>query len=272
MSSHVLLAVCDSAGSDPSIGVVEATVAAMLLPANVTPDASLELSVAAQLSALTAANVATLYLRTGSAAGPAVLSFTISAAGAVVQAAGTMPAPSAITALYLTGKITTGAGTASVAAATVVLKAIPPVIMPSLPRTGARAARSSDLGRDIDAVYDITPSFRLVEGLANLGRALARRLSTPRGALSYDPDYGLDLTSYLHADVTGPEVASLPAAVAGECQKDPRVQSANVGIEFDPRIHRMRLTVRGETAEGPFDLILDASAGGITVAAIGFRG
>lgn len=149
-------------------------------------------------------------------------------------------------------------------------------VMPTIPRLhwgpGPRGGARSSLGVDLDSVFDITPHFKLVEGLPNLGRALARRLSTPRGALSYDLDYGLDLRQYLHADVTSAAVANLAAAVAAECEKDRRVRQARVALAYDPALRRLRVTVRGTSVEGPFELILSANDNAITIDSIGRLG
>lgn len=126
------------------------------------------------------------------------------------------------------------------------------------------------LGIDLDCLYDITPSLSLTSGPDNLAKALARRLITPRGALFYDPDYGLDVREYLHAGVTAVELATLPEAIAAEVEKDPRVQSCEASTVFDGR-ETLVIKLRVTPSAGPHQLIIvtvtDQSISALTQAA-----
>ena len=59
-----------------------------------------------------------------------------------------------------------------------------------------------DFGFDVDATFGLNPFLPLVSGLANLGQELLHRLSTPRGSLPYDADYGYDLRELLNETMT----------------------------------------------------------------------
>lgn len=82
----------------------------------------------------------------------------------------------------------------------------------------------TDLGSDFDRPNgDLTPDMRMLETPAEQGvafmQAQAERLLTPRTALWYDLNYGLDMRKYI-ADDEDPAVAS--DAINRELLKDER--------------------------------------------------
>ena len=137
----------------------------------------------------------------------------------------------------------------------------PPAVAPRPPRARPRITARELFGVDVGAVTDTSPDWRLVAGLANLGQALVRRLSTPRGGLHYDPDYGLDLREFVESDA---ELATLAAQIETELEKDERVQAASATVVAIPEAGRLIITVVGTTAVGPFRLVVEATA--VTVA------
>lgn len=98
-------------------------------------------------------------------------------------------------------------------------------------------------GVDIDCVADVTPQFLLASGIRNLANALLRRLTTPRGGLFYDADYGLDLRDYLNAGLTDGEIGALAGAVGLELEKDERVAAAEVSLSYAAGSLRIRCRV-----------------------------
>lgn len=111
----------------------------------------------------------------------------------------------------------------------------------------------ADFGVDISALPDL--DFRLKSGLPNLAEAIARRYITPRGALWYAPGYGLDLRRYLNEAMTPELLEEMRILVEQEAEKDPRVLLAEARVALEPG-HRVRVALRLETDEGPFDLVL----------------
>lgn len=109
----------------------------------------------------------------------------------------------------------------------------------------------TDFGTDI--TEELT--WRPVSGLENLARAIARRYITPRGALWYAPGYGLDLRRYLNEAMTPELLEEMRILVEQEAEKDPRVRFAEASVAPEPD-HRVRVALRLETDQGPFDLIL----------------
>lgn len=118
----------------------------------------------------------------------------------------------------------------------------------------------ADFGTDILALDDLDPSFALVSGEAMLARAIARRLTTPRGGLFCDPDYGYDVRALLLDGLTPAKLASAQASIAAEVEKDERVAGATVTFTQDTTAERLTISIELETDEGPFDLVLSVDA------------
>lgn len=118
----------------------------------------------------------------------------------------------------------------------------------------------ADLGADLAGVGDIDPSGLVVAGNAALGQALARRLTTPRGGLVYDDDYGLDCRDWLNAGLTSQRARELAGAVRREALKDERVLDVAVSLAFSQATSVLTLSLRVTTSDGPFDLVVAVSA------------
>jgi len=124
---------------------------------------------------------------------------------------------------------------------------------------------ATDFGTDVSTFPDLDPSFATMSGPRVLGEAIARRISTPRGALHYAPNYGTDVRSYLNDAVTPAKLAQWQREIQAECQKDERVRSAAVSLSFQAQSQTMRITIGIETADGPFTLVLSATAVSVAV-------
>lgn len=113
-------------------------------------------------------------------------------------------------------------------------------------------------GTDISCVDDIDPMFGLVSGETALAQAILRRLSTPRGGLLDDPDYGYDVRALLCDEVTSTRRIAAKAAIANEVEKDERVLMCSADLVFNHQASRLRIRLAVTTARGPFRLTLDA--------------
>ncbi len=121
-----------------------------------------------------------------------------------------------------------------------------------------------DFGTDFDCTDDLTLEMREVSGPLVLAQNVYRRLSTPRGMLLEDPDYGKDLREYLHRGLTATERAAIPGEVRAEVLKEERIASATVRVvAFSDE--EMTLEIYCESAEGPFSLTLDVTATAVTL-------
>lgn|SRR5574337_242848 len=145
----------------------------------------------------------------------------------------------------------------------------PPPPLPPLtfanPTVAAQLA-TVDFGQDIDASDDLNPFLQLLDGLPNLGQALAHRLSTPRGSLPYDANYGYDVRELLNETMTPTRQAQLQVDIAGECRKDERVLAAQVAFRFSGTL--LQLFINITTAGGPFRLVLGVTAVSVDVLAV----
>ena len=90
-------------------------------------------------------------------------------------------------------------------------------------------ADNQDIGSDFAGYDDLDPNLTQIGGRLNLLHALARRLSTRRGALGWlgDKDYGFDLRQFVGTSVTASVVE---AGAEAECVKDERVLDARVSV------------------------------------------
>lgn len=125
-----------------------------------------------------------------------------------------------------------------------------------------------DFGTDLSCVSDLDPSGAVVTGRALLGEALARRLTTPRGRLIDDPNYGLDLTEYLNADLSQRDVGILGAQIKAECEKDERVVSADVTALVNIN-GKLTVTIIIDDGDGPFPLVLAVSDVSASILSVG---
>jgi phage baseplate assembly protein W len=105
---------------------------------------------------------------------------------------------------------------------------------------------------------------RLVSNARLVGEACYRRLSTPRGTLRGGEDeanYGLDLSELVGQAATPGLLASLPALIKNELEKDERVLDVEVDVQSvasgPSTVYLIDISV--ETSEGPFRLQLQVS-------------
>lgn len=127
----------------------------------------------------------------------------------------------------------------------------------------------ADFGTDINFLTGLDPRLGLVSGTANLGQALAHRLTTPRGSLFYDPDYGTDIRAYLNDTITADKLAQVRADVQAELIKDERVLACIAEVSFDFTSRQLAVSVAVQTANGPFNLVLAVTS--VTVELLRFN-
>jgi phage baseplate assembly protein W len=106
---------------------------------------------------------------------------------------------------------------------------------------------------DISAIPDL--AFKPMTRLENLEEALLRRLTTPRGGLFYDPEYGLDVREYLNAALSDAEKFELETFIALECEKDERVNSA-ISTITQPSPVSLIVEVLIETTDADVTLVM----------------
>jgi len=118
-------------------------------------------------------------------------------------------------------------------------------------------------------MVDLGTDYSLIErrrksGLENLLGALVRRLQTPRGGLFYAPTYGFDLREMVQAPWNAQTQYELETFVQAAVEQDPRVAEVEVEAE-QMDLNRVRVSIRGLTAQGPFALVLAVSGVSVEV-------
>lgn len=122
-----------------------------------------------------------------------------------------------------------------------------------------------DFGSDFSAVDDIDANFSLAPtSRTAFIQAMLRRISTPRGALFYAPDYGTDIGAYVN---TAKDPRQLEQIIESELLNDERVQDARATVTVvDPEDKSVtggsgyNIDLSLETDEGPFSLVLSVNA------------
>jgi hypothetical protein len=112
----------------------------------------------------------------------------------------------------------------------------------------------SGYGYDLSCVTDLDPMAIEVSGYTVLAQALVRRISTPRGGLIDDPNYGFDVPGLLKDDMTPAQIAQIGPQIDAEFLKDERVLSSQTTATFLAGSLLTSSVVVG--ASGPFKLTL----------------
>ena len=121
----------------------------------------------------------------------------------------------------------------------------------------------NSLGVDFSCVDDIDPSLTLVDGRLGLAQSIARRISTPRGMLFYDSDYGSDIRGRISRPTDDKITSRL---VEAEAIKDERIEDVAADVTFAEATETLSIEVTLEDADGPFTLTSEISpTGTITV-------
>lgn len=115
----------------------------------------------------------------------------------------------------------------------------------------------TDFGDDVVGVLDVDADFTIASPARALGEAALRRLTTDRGGLFYDPEYGYNLRARVNETLDERSAFETAAGVRAELERDERVLSADVSVT---RVDE-GLDVRAllDTLDGPFRLVLHAT-------------
>lgn len=127
-------------------------------------------------------------------------------------------------------------------------------------------------GRDLSCVDDVTEALDEVDPFspAAIGEALLRRLTTPRGGLSDDADYGLDVRSCCNRGVPASELRELAGQIRSEATKDDRVEDASVTVTL-PSLNAMSIRILVTPADpllDPFSLTFAVVSGQLLLEAL----
>jgi hypothetical protein len=128
---------------------------------------------------------------------------------------------------------------------------------------------ATDYGTDISTFPDLDGNFTLISGPRVVGEAIARRLSTRRGALVAAPGYGVDLRDWMNESIRLGSIDQLNRTVENECLQDERVFDAQASITFSAATQLMRVSVTLSLADRQFTLVLAVSATSLDIITAG---
>lgn len=124
----------------------------------------------------------------------------------------------------------------------------------------------TDYGTDVRFLFgaggtiDLDPYFQPIEGVTAVAHAVARRLVTPAGSLSWDSDVGLDLRQYVNEGLVPAQLPAIASLVRIEAEKDERVESAKADAKLDRLTGVLSISITCTTAAGPFTLVLSVTS------------
>lgn len=119
---------------------------------------------------------------------------------------------------------------------------------------------ATDFGRDLACLDDLDPNAREVEDEELLVQEAYKRITTPRGSVVDDDDYGKDVRSYLQKAMTAAEIASIPGQLRNEILKDDRFDDVKGTVVLEDGGQMLRGELILFTGEGPFPLVFEATA------------
>lgn len=121
------------------------------------------------------------------------------------------------------------------------------------------AGTPPNYGTDLSCISDLDPSMAEVSGRLLLAQACVRRLTTPRGGLIDDPNYGYDVTQFLNDDLNPADLQRIASAIDAELVKDERVLSSTTQITLISNV--LTIATQMTPSGGPsFSLVLAVSA------------
>lgn len=127
----------------------------------------------------------------------------------------------------------------------------------ALERVQYPATTDLGFGSDLACAGDITEAALELSGdnVRLVTEAAYRRLTTPRGTLDDDPDYGLDARAFLAVPLTVANRRDITSQVSAELLRDDRIESVEVAL-VQPALNTLEVSVAGVTAAGSFAFTL----------------
>jgi hypothetical protein len=114
-------------------------------------------------------------------------------------------------------------------------------------------------GRDLVCVTDLTPTLEETDPTTtqSLAQDIYHRITTERGSLVDDPDFGEDVRGYLSSATTPRELFAIGGRLEAEILKDDRVRSVTVDVQGNTSELNITISVTPDdpTLE-PFRMIL----------------
>jgi hypothetical protein len=119
---------------------------------------------------------------------------------------------------------------------------------------------------DFSCIEDIDSSLSVISDANEiLAQSVVRRLTTERGSLFYDLNYGFDVRGFFNAALSASEAATLERAIADECEKDERIVSATAQVRFSSATREMVIKLELESVYGTTPLTLTVDRVSVTI-------
>lgn len=122
---------------------------------------------------------------------------------------------------------------------------------------------AADFGSDISTFPDLDELLEPQSGRRVLLESVARRMSTPRGALWWAPSYGSDLGAILDGPVSDAQLRANATALQQQLAQDERMLSARVEASYVAATRSLRILVSITDADGPFERVFTLDASGV---------
>ena len=136
-------------------------------------------------------------------------------------------------------------------------------LIAAIPRVMAAPTGDLGFGSDLSCRDDLTQNMVEVPGdsIQAVAEANYRRITTPRGSLLDDPDYGIDVREFLHQPATTQRQSEIAAIIRAELLKDDRNDEISVSLQSTNAGRDWTIYIDGQTAEGPFSLTIALTDG-----------
>jgi phage baseplate assembly protein W len=121
----------------------------------------------------------------------------------------------------------------------------------------------TDFGSDISTFPDLDELLEPQSGRRVLLESVARRMSTPRGALWWAPSYGSDLGAILDGPVSDAQLRATATALQQQLAQDERILSARVEATYVATTRSLRILVSITDADGPFERVFTLDSTGV---------
>lgn len=115
---------------------------------------------------------------------------------------------------------------------------------------------STDYGTDISDFPDIDPMMPEFAGRLILLESMYRRLTTPRGSVFYDLNYGYNIRELLGESFGPGDLELIQAEISRECLKDERIVSAQAKCKYKATTGQLLIALTLQDGDGPFALVL----------------
>jgi hypothetical protein len=126
-------------------------------------------------------------------------------------------------------------------------------------------------GTDLRCTTDVTANLDEVDPFSPVAivEALIRRLTTPRGRLPDDPEYGLDVTAMVNRGITQSELRDIQTQIRNESSKDDRVDDVAVTVTMLAyNSARIQMMIAPADAQRPFSATLAVTDGQLLMEAL----